>query len=268
MPRVVPSDVVGAIDRMFPEMGQKPNAFPNVASGDLPSLAALVELIESVADEVIVLEPRRNAELIANVSFLRAVADVFQASRAPMALPLRLRGFDQNPIALIRAAMQACPDEAPARETTALSFIDDDGLRQSIRLDISGANRGLMEGEWKGTTVLAGSAIEALLLWALQAHETQKQGPGAAAIAALVGNKTLTRQPNVNPERWDLHEYVEVAAHLGIIKPDTATLVRLAKGFRNLIHPGRAIRLGEKCDRATALGALAAVEAVIRDLTP
>ncbi len=77
---------------------------------------------------------------------------------------------------------------------------------------------------------------------------------------------------NVNPGSdlegpgWHLHEYVEVAAHMGVIKPDTATLVRLAKDFRNLIHPGPAARLGQKCDRATALGALAAVEAVARDL--
>ena len=268
MPRVVPSDVVRAIDRMFPEMGQKPNAFPSVASGDLPSLAALVQLIQSVPEELIVLEPRRYADLIASVSFLRAVADVFQASRAPMALPLLLRGFDQNPIALIRAAMAACPEEAPASETTELSFIGDDGLRQSIRLDISGANRDLTQGEWKGATVLAGSSIEALLLWALQEYEKQRPGARAVGITALRGSKILTSQPDANLERWDLHEYVEVAAHLAIIKPNTATLVRLAKDFRNLIHPGRAIRLGQKCDRATALGALAAVEAVVRDLTP
>jgi hypothetical protein len=38
-----------------------------------------------------------------------------------------------------------------------------------------------------------------------------------------------------------LHEYVEVAAHLKLIENDTAKLVRLAKDFRNLIHPGLAI---------------------------
>lgn len=249
-------------------MVRDPNAFPNVGSDTLPSLAALVKLVESVPDEVLVLEPRRYAELTASVAYLRGIADVFQASRAPTALALRLQGFNQNPIALIRGAMAACPDEAPASETTELSFIGDDGLRQSIRLDISGANRDLTQGEWKGATVLAGSAIEALLLWALQEWEKHKPGERGAAATELLGSKTLTHQPDANPERWDLHEYVEVAAHLGIIKPDTATLVRLAKGFRNLIHPGRALRLGEKCDRATALGALAAVEAVVRDLTP
>lgn len=43
---------------------------------------------------------------------------------------------------------------------------------------------------------------------------------------------------------------------------------RLAKDFRNLIHPGAAQRLAQNCDRATALSAVAAVEHVVRDITP
>ena len=102
----------------------------------------------------------------------------------------------------------------------------------------------------------------------LQEREKDKLGVVRAAVVALLGGRPLSRDPGADLEGpgWHLHEYVEVAAHLGIIKPDTATLVRLAKDFRNLIHPGRAARLGQKCDRATALGALAAVEAVVRDL--
>jgi hypothetical protein len=65
-----------------------------------------------------------------------------------------------------------------------------------------------------------------------------------------------------------LPDYVEVAGELRIIKTDTVQQARLAKNFRNLIHPGRVIRLGQKCDRGTALSALAAVELVRRDLTP
>ncbi len=56
-------------------------------------------------------------------------------------------------------------------------------------------------------------------------------------------------------------------AHLGLIKPDTAARCRQTKDFRNLIHPGRALRLSQKIDRATALEAVAAVEFVVRDLT-
>jgi hypothetical protein len=54
---------------------------------------------------------------------------------------------------------------------------------------------------------------------------------------------------------------------MGIIKPETITLALLAKGFRNLIHPGRSIRLGEKCNRGTAYTALAALEHVVNDLS-
>jgi hypothetical protein len=51
-------------------------------------------------------------------------------------------------------------------------------------------------------------------------------------------------------------------AILKLIEDDTAKLVRRAKDFRNLIHPERAARLRQRCDRSTALTALAAVEAV------
>jgi hypothetical protein len=44
-------------------------------------------------------------------------------------------------------------------------------------------------------------------------------------------------------------------------------LLRLVKDFRNLIHLGRAERLAKKCDRSTALTALAGVVAVVNDLT-
>lgn len=258
MPRVVPTDVVDAIDRMFPEMGRQPNAFPNVGHDQLPLLAALVRLVESVPNQLIVLKPRQYAGLTASVSCLQAMADVFQASRAPV--PLRLRGFDQNPIAMIRAAMEACPDEAPSPDTAALDFIVDQPLRDSIRLDISAAYQDEANGQWKGATVLAGSAAEALLLWAIQEHETKSPGALATASSRLVANK--------NPEKWDLYEYIEVASELKIIKSETAIQLRQAKNFRNLIHPGRAQRLGQTCDRATALAALSAVEFLVRDLTP
>ncbi len=127
----------------------------------------------------------------------------------------------------------------------------------------------LADGRWKGSTLLAGSAVEALLLWGLQRHEQHNPGARASAIKALrVGNSPLTRDPDANPENWDLHESTEVAAHLRIITADTASQVRLARRFRNLIHPGRAQRLGQKPSRSTALTALAAVEAVARDLGP
>jgi hypothetical protein len=68
-------------------------------------------------------------------------------------------------------------------------------------------------------------------------------------------------------DRWDLDQFIEVAAQLKLIEPDTSTAAKLAKNFRNLIHPGRAARLAQTCDRATAYSAIGALEHAIRDLS-
>jgi hypothetical protein len=158
----------------------------------------------------------------------------------------------KNAVYLVRDALSKCPDQTPSPETADLLFIDDDpDLRESIRLDISSATNALHNGDWKAATVVAGSASEALLLWAIQRHPQRDTAPG---------------RPNKDIEKWDLHEYAQVARALLISEP-TLEQTMLAKDFRNLIHPGRAQRLGQVCDRATALSALAAVEHIARDLS-
>jgi hypothetical protein len=169
-----------------------------------------------------------------------------------------------NPVVVIHHALARCPDQFPSPGTVELSFLHPDDLRENLRLDISAANRALANSEWKAATVLSGSIVEALLLWGLQ---QQDQSKVRTTARGLTGN-SLQRSPDANLERWDLQEYIEVAAALGVIRPNTATQARLAKDFRNLIHPGRTARLGQTCDRGTALSAMAAVEHVVRDLTP
>jgi len=260
MARVVPSDVVKAADRMFPEMSKSPQTFQNIGPIELPSLAALASLAAAVPDELIRLLPAQYAELMASIACLKATPDVFSSGRIAPVTQLRLLNYDSNPVALIRAAMFACPDEAPAVGTKELSFITDVDLRESIRLDMSAANTNLVQGEWKGATVLAGSATEALLLWKIQEHNKQKPGTLAAALAAI------PQKLSPDPEDWVLHQYITVALQLKIITPETATQASQAKDFRNLIHPGRAKRKGQSCDRGTALAALAAAELVARDV--
>src|SRR5262249_61069549 len=101
-------------------------------------------------------------------------------------------------------------------------------------------------------------------LGALQQQPPQKISAEESKLVAAgkVPGKSTTL------EERDLHYYTEMAASLALIKPETATQVRLVKDFRNLIHPGRAIRKKQKCDRGTALAASAGLEFVIRDLTP
>ena len=101
--------------------------------------------------------------------------------------------------------------------------------------------------------------VEALLLWALQ-----QQNPSAVSGAAA--RRSLNVSSNL--EKWSLYEYIEVASELTLITAETATQCMLAKDFRNLIHPGRAQRLAQECNRGTAFSAVAAMEHVINDLTP
>ena len=122
----------------------------------------------------------------------------------------------------------------------------------------------MSNGEWKAATVLAGSAIEALLLWALGQRPTADI---AKATTALLASGEISRQPDSNLERWDLHEYNEFAFNLRLLENDTYIKINLAREYRNLIHPGRAQRLGQICDRGTALSCVAALEHVVRDLT-
>jgi len=108
---------------------------------------------------------------------------------------------------------------------------------------------------------MAGALIEAVLLWALEQKDRKQPGLSLAKAKAL---KLRLRGDLLN--EWELHPFVEVAADLGIIGADTKTECSLAKNYRNLIHPGRAIREKQKTDRGTAFSAVAALDHVVRDV--
>lgn len=56
----------------------------------------------------------------------------------------------------------------PTLSTSGLQFIQDTELRTELRSDLGAIERALSNGEWKAATILAGSSVEVLLLWALQ----------------------------------------------------------------------------------------------------
>jgi hypothetical protein len=248
MTRVVPSQVVALIDQLFPAAQNTPD-FP-VYSASAGALSAIVILAKEIPGELLSISGQDYSDLIHGMESLSQRVQKWNL-RGGDEPPPRIRG--KSPIVVIRDALAKCPDQRPSPQTTELPFICDDTLRDSIRLDISSANEGLHTGQWKASTVLAGAALEALLLWATQ------RDPAALS--------KLSEKPGGAPERWGLEQYIDVADRLGIVKESTVKQAKLAQGFRNLIHPGRAQRTAEVCDRGTALTALAAVELVVRDLS-
>ncbi len=172
-------------------------------------------------------------------------------------------GFgDVHVLSLIPRGLASCPDKVPRPSTSDLAFIDDQPLRDTLRLDLSAVNRALATDEWKAATVLSGSIVQALLLWELQ------QQPAGTVQSKLEELKKAQRLKGASGklEEWGLAESVELAEALQLIGRETATQAWLAKDYRYLTHAERSVRLKRECDRGAALAAVAAVEAVVRDL--
>ena len=244
MPKVLPSQVLSLIERHFEKQDTA------VTHGTVGIYSAIVRLIDEIPTELLVLSAAEYDNLVCGVEAIRQVV-TFWEQKGVAVVGAPAVGHTRA-LTLIRAALSVCPDQIPSPSTADLTFIDDQALRNSIRLDISTATSTFHNGEWKASTVLAGAAAEALLLWAI----TNCQKLSA-----------LETKPKAPPENWHLDDYIKVAAALGLITEDTAQQTTLAKNFRNLVHPGRAQRLGEVCDRATALTALAALEHIVRNLS-
>jgi hypothetical protein len=258
MPRVVPSQVVRLVDALFPRAAERDvgrqDAFQlsrdNRSAG---KLMAIITLVDQIPNELIALDAHWYSALTVAIAEIKYAIDQWQSHDY---LLKGISGFDNlNPVTLIHQALDRCPDEYPSPGIAELPFIPDQKLRDSLRLDTSATNSALGNGEWKAATVLAGSVVEALLLWALQQYPL---GDVSTAVSTLVANGTLGNHPGRQLEKWTLASYIEVALALDVIDTETATQARLTKDFRNLIHPGRSQRLGQTCDRATALSAVAA----------
>jgi hypothetical protein len=265
MPRVVPSQIVEFIDQTIPKAKKQTDEGGKGFSLNRPdqhSCVALVKLIDQLPGELLVLPGQHYIELVASVEAIKDTLEIWKLREYGFSIIPRFG--DYNPISFIRRALSLCPDEIPSKDTAELIFIEDDDLRANLRIDISATNLALSNGEWKAATVLAGSVVEALLLWRLNQFEEEERN---TARTSLVNEGILRRDPGGNLDRWELHPFIEVAAKLEVIGEDTAQQARLAQEYRNLIHPGREKRLGQRCDRGTALAAVAAAERVVSDLS-
>jgi hypothetical protein len=256
MPRIWPSQIVGLIDQVISGMTVGPP--PVLNEPQAPEISAIIDLTSELPNELMVLSGNEYSEYRVGINAIKELLHLWQNQPSTPALNRRaVHGVEC--LKAIRDLLAKCPDEIPSPATTELSFIGDADLRDSIRNDISAANRALVDGLWKAATVLAGAAAEALLLWAIIEKKSPLDGENARAAVIPSASK--------DPNGWVLDGYIKVAKALALIEDETEQQADLAREFRNLIHPGRSARLAKKCDRGTALSALAAVELIVRDLS-
>jgi hypothetical protein len=223
-------------------------------------------LTQEIPPELIVLDSVQYAEYIASIAAIKYNVEKWQAQPRPFPpSQMLIAGMRRcSPVALIRQALEKCPNEFPASSNIQLDFISENELRERLVLEISAVEISFANLEWKAATVLAGSVIEALLFWVLEEHFSGRIND---TVVQLVATNVLKGKPRGDLDDWGLHLYAELAAHLNVIEKDTAELVRLAKDYRNLIHPGRIKRKRQVCNRSTAATAIAALDRVTEDLT-
>lgn len=265
MSTAVPSQVVEYIDTRYPQ-AEKPDFW--LAIEHAPVIAHLLALVESIPTHLVTLQGVAVAEFGEVISAMRVALNRWNTGEKNYVFKDIPGRRQTHPVALLRKHLSSLHDEGAEPTTNQLPFISDIAFRDALRRDLGSIDRCIQNGEWKAATVLGGSVVEALLLYAL--HEYGKTNSSAlqSTIQSLQASRTLQNAPPHNLDEWVLHQLTEVSAAVSLIQNQTAAQCRIAKSFRNLIHPGRAARLAQQCDRGTALSALAAVEHVIRDLTP
>jgi hypothetical protein len=266
MPHVVPHDVVDFINRSVP-----PDINIFVADSNVGPLVTVMELTERIPEHLLQLDTSEFAALIAAMSALKVAVDSFRKlsmrdkqTQNTFALSPIVAFGNLTPLRILRDQLAKCPDQVPAPGTAQLNFIPDLAQRDTLRTDLGTVATALSHDEWKAATILSGSLIEALLLWAIKLHTNDIPN----AIAALVGRGDFSRAPDAgNPDAWNLFQYIHVAREMNEIESQTADVVDAVRDFRNLIHPGLSIRSGQSCTRGTAHTAYGGLQLVIEDLS-
>jgi hypothetical protein len=124
-------------------------------------------------------------------------------------------------------------------------FITDEDFRRSLENDFKEMNFCIQAGAYKAAIVVAGSIIEAVL------------------IDYVIAENIIARDEAL---KLDLGKVLSLCKDKKIISEKTSDLSSAVKGYRNLIHPGRTIRLNESISKETTEVAKALVEIVVGEV--
>jgi len=127
-------------------------------------------------------------------------------------------------------------------------FIIDDRFREALTKDYSEFQSSLAGQAWKASLVLVGSIVEALLVDHLLATKHQ--------------SKT-----GIDPLKMSLADLISACEKDGAISPNTASLSTVIREYRNLIHPGRTVRLGQTANKSAAIVAGELLQLIVDEIS-
>ena len=276
MPKIVPSQIVEFIDNRFPmaqkQMSGQSSEIFSIDFSRQGIVNTLIHLIDQLPNNLLLLVGDESVRFLEAYHELTSAVAIWNTDSAGRrhSITKMIDGSRLNPVTIIRDILSRCPDQGYENSTSELTFITDQSFAEIINQDISFVNEALSNAEWKAATVLAGSVIEALLLYSID--NLQKNNPNIyqKSLDKTVEDqdigKPLRNKPTGNPNKWHLHEYIHLSFSAGLISKNTANECLLLKDYRNLIHPGASERKKQQCDRGTAHLAIAAMEHTINDL--
>jgi hypothetical protein len=126
------------------------------------------------------------------------------------------------------------------------NFISDEQFRSSLIADFSELNACIEASSWKAVHVLAGSIIEAVLTEYLVVSNIQPKGK--------------------NPLTLTLDEAIQACTAAKVLQKSTASLCDVVREYRNLIHPGRMIRLSQEVTSERANIAVNLVALIVKEI--
>src|ERR1017187_1549780 len=136
---------------------------------------------------------------------------------------------------------------APANESVNFDFITDAEFRAALESDYRELSTCMTQSAWKSVHVLAGSVVEAIL------------------ADYLIGTAYQSKSGK-DPLKMELGPIISACKDQKIITERTADLSSVVRSYRNLIHPGRVIRLAETVDQKSASIAKALVEVIAEEV--
>jgi hypothetical protein len=241
MSRVVPSQVVSAIDSMF-GVNRHEHDERKIGFQYRDQIRSLLSLLDFIPEDLLTPSFSDLTEYLQCRSSLVSALSTWDVGDTQRIVTIN---SGRDSVARIRAVLLTCPDENPP-VVPELVFISDIDAREIVQGHIQAAWIDFRAEEWTGATVFAAAAAEALLYWTLK-------------------NDARTNA-DTKLERGHLSDYVQLAETQSIITAQAAKQVSLANDARNLIHAGKVARTGLKCNKATALTSLAAMHCLIDEL--